>query len=73
LVVEKSILGLTHSWFDGNVIFVWGAFGFRESPYTTEPVPATEEGDQLLVGREDEIKKLESRISACSKPRDFGR
>jgi hypothetical protein len=44
------------------VIFVWEKFGFDQSPYTTEPVPATEEGDQLLVGREAEIAKLESRI-----------
>jgi hypothetical protein len=49
---------------DRNVIFVWHAFGFRESPYTTEPVPATEEGDHLLVGREGDIRKLESRILA---------
>jgi hypothetical protein len=47
------------------VISVWENFGFRESPYGTEPVPATEEGDQLLVGREAEIAKLESRIISC--------
>lgn len=44
---------------------MWENFGFRESPYGTEPVPATEEGDQLLVGREAEITKLESRIISC--------
>jgi hypothetical protein len=44
------------------VIYVWHHFGFRHSPYTTEPMPLTEEGDQLLVGREAEIARLESRI-----------
>lgn len=43
---------------------MWEEFGFRESPYTTEPVPATEEGDHLLVGRSGETRKLESRILA---------
>jgi len=44
---------------------VWDNFGFLSSPYTTEPVPSTAEGDQLLVGREADIQKLRSRILAC--------
>lgn len=43
---------------------MWNDFGFLSSPYTTEPVPSTAEGDQLLVGREDDIRKLRSRILA---------
>jgi hypothetical protein len=46
------------------VILVWENFGFLGSPYTTEPVPSTEQGDQLLVGREADIQKLRSRILA---------
>src|SRR5262245_26156871 len=43
---------------------VWGAFGFRERPYRTKHAPATEEGDQLVVGREIELARLENRIVA---------
>lgn len=43
---------------------MWSTFGFLSSPYTTEPVPSTAEGDQLLVGRDDDIRKLRSRILA---------
>lgn len=43
---------------------MWDNFGFLGSPYTTEPVPSTATGDQLLVGREADIQKLQSRILA---------
>ena len=35
---------------------LWTDLGFRSSPYATEPIPPTLEGNQLLVGREDEIR-----------------
>jgi hypothetical protein len=41
---------------------VWAEYGFTENPYATEPIPASEEGDHLLVGRDSEIKYLEARI-----------
>jgi MoxR-like ATPase len=37
---------------------VWNEFGFRENPYATTPVPPTEEGQRLLVGRENELSQL---------------
>lgn len=43
---------------------VWNDFGFRESPYATEPIPPTEEGDKLLVGREDEIVRLTTYLTS---------
>lgn len=36
----------------------WTNFGFRESPYITDPIPPTEEGNRLLVGRERELTRL---------------
>ncbi|WP_460397400.1 hypothetical protein [Actinophytocola sediminis] len=41
---------------------MWADFGFAENPYATEPIPASEEGDELLVGRDAEIRYLEARI-----------
>lgn len=43
---------------------VWADFGFMENPYATEPIPASEQGDQLLVGRDADIRYLEARIRA---------
>ncbi len=37
---------------------IWTDFGFRESPYATTPVPPTEEGEHLLVGREQDLRSL---------------
>ena len=42
----------------GVDLSLWTDLGFRSSPYETDPIPATEEGNQLLVGREKEIVKL---------------
>lgn len=41
---------------------VWADFGFTGNPYSVDPIPPSAEGDWLLVGREKEIKALESRI-----------
>jgi hypothetical protein len=43
---------------------MWREFGFRDNPYTSQPVPASADGDRLLVGREREIARLTSRILA---------
>jgi hypothetical protein len=41
-----------------NVTTIWNSFGFRESPYATEPVPPSEEGEHLFVGRAAELRRL---------------
>lgn len=45
---------------------MWECFGFRHSPYLTDPVPASKLGDQILVGRDRELKELEDRLLAFS-------
>lgn len=42
---------------------IWGDLGFRENPYATTPVPPTAEGENLLVGRENELRRLRIRLS----------
>jgi hypothetical protein len=37
---------------------VWSDLGFRESLYAIDPVPANEEGERLLVGRDEELRTL---------------
>ncbi len=37
---------------------LWNDLGFRENPYATPPLPGTEEGSKLLVGRESSIQRL---------------
>lgn len=44
----------------------WADFGFSHNPYGTEPVPSTDDGDFLLVGREAEVAELTTRLSASS-------
>ena len=41
---------------------VWSDFGFRANPYDTGALPATEEGAQLLVGRDAELRALSSQL-----------
>lgn len=40
------------------MVSLWNELGFRENPYETSPVPPTEEGNELLVGRDREIRRL---------------
>jgi len=42
---------------------LWDSFGFRESPYGTRAL-SSEEGDQLLVGREDEVDWLTIQLTS---------
>jgi hypothetical protein len=41
-----------------GLVSVWTDLGFRESPYAVGPLPANEEGERLLVGRDDELARL---------------
>lgn len=43
---------------------LWTDLGFRESPYGTAPIPATAEGDRLLVGRDREINQLSLQLTS---------
>ncbi|WP_314431729.1 hypothetical protein [Microbacterium lacticum] len=45
---------------------IWTDFGFRASPYGTEPIPATEEGDRLLVGRDKPLSSLMATITSSA-------
>jgi MoxR-like ATPase len=37
---------------------MWEELGFSESPYATAALPASEQGDRLLVGRDRELESL---------------
>lgn len=37
---------------------LWVELGFRENPYETSPIRPTEEGNELLVGRDRELQRL---------------
>jgi hypothetical protein len=39
-------------------VSLWLELGFRDNPYETSPIPPTEEGKELLVGREGELRRL---------------
>jgi hypothetical protein len=43
---------------------LWTDLGFRDNPYGVAPIPPTEEGDQLLVGREVEIRQLRRSVES---------
>lgn len=45
---------------------VWAAFGFSRNPYDTKPVPPSDDGDFLLVGRDAEVADLTARLTASS-------
>lgn len=45
----------------------WVEFGFSSSPYATKPIPASAQGDELLVGRNKEIAQLISRLEATTR------
>ncbi len=45
---------------------VWEQFGFRENPYTTSPISASDEGERLLVGREPELRRLLTYLESSS-------
>jgi DNA-binding MarR family transcriptional regulator len=44
----------------------WDDLGFRASPYAITPIPPTDEGDRLLVGREVELARIETLVSSAT-------
>jgi hypothetical protein len=44
----------------------WPELGFRGNPYTTLPVPSSEDGDRLLVGRSSELERLLRTVTATA-------
>jgi hypothetical protein len=45
---------------------IWTDLGFRDNPYASQPLPATEAGDALLVGRERESRTLAVKLGSES-------
>lgn len=45
---------------------IWSDFGFRESPYATSPIAGTQDGEYLLVGRDEPLQDLEDALSSSS-------
>lgn len=43
---------------------IWTDLGFRKSLYEVDPVPATAEGEELLVGRDAELAELQMYLSS---------
>lgn len=43
---------------------MWDELGFRDNPYSPKPIHANEEGSELLVGRNSELRKLMTYIRA---------
>lgn len=46
---------------------VYNAWGFRVNPFAPTPLPATDEGVALLVGREKDVEQIQVRISSPPK------
>jgi hypothetical protein len=44
---------------------LWMDLGFRANPYSTTPIPPTEEGAQLLVGRHHELRRIVRGITSA--------
>lgn len=45
---------------------LWTKLGFRENPYSTDPISANDEGVELLVGREQELRRLRRSLTASA-------
>lgn len=45
---------------------LWHELGFRDNPYSTAPVPPSDEGLRLLVGREAELDRLRMTITSSA-------
>jgi hypothetical protein len=46
---------------------IYQNWGFRANPFETRPLPANEEGEQLLIGRRVEVDKIVRRIMTPNK------
>ncbi|MBP2309689.1 hypothetical protein GBZ48_18240 [Azospirillum melinis] len=45
---------------------VWEMFGFRDNPFSTDPVPPNDEGTHLLVGRDRELARLRMSLTSSA-------
>ncbi|WPZ34981.1 hypothetical protein T8K17_02285 [Thalassobaculum sp. OXR-137] len=45
---------------------IWNELGFRDNPFSTDPVPANNEGLRLLVGRNSELRRLSIAITSSN-------
>jgi hypothetical protein len=45
---------------------VWKDLGYRDNPYSTDPVPPNEEELKLLVGRTTELSRLRMSITSST-------
>lgn len=53
----------TRKWKQGRTaVDFWQALGFRTNPYVVRPLPASQEGRDLLVGRDAELSRLLTKI-----------
>jgi hypothetical protein len=46
---------------------IWNDFGFRESPYATDHLPPSSEGERLLVGRDAELGRLRTFLRSSAR------
>ena len=46
---------------------IYNSWGFKSSPFITQPLTSDEKGLRLLVGRSEEKEKIQKRISSSSK------
>ncbi|MFD3935703.1 hypothetical protein ACFWSF_08440 [Streptomyces sp. NPDC058611] len=49
------------------IMSFWIDFGFSGNPYATAPIPPTEQGKKLLVGRDREVESLISRLRSSAR------
>lgn len=45
----------------------YNEWGFKKNPFETSALPPSEEGNQLLVGRDSEVRKLRRRLDNAGK------
>src|SRR5262249_53076839 len=50
-----------------KMIGIYENWGFRACPFETRPLPANEEGEKLLIGRETEVKRIIQRLLSPNK------
>lgn len=45
-------------------VTLWTALGYSQNPYSVDPLPPSQEGADLLVGREVELRRLGTQLSS---------
>ena len=48
-------------------MLVWSQFGFSQNIFDSSPIPPSDQGERLLVGRAKEIKQIHARITSSAK------